>query len=84
MRWKREDLNRVLFDAPVGVVIAERASYTRRGKEDMRLGPTQKLLDRLQALSECKNARVVLAGWDKERKRVDHIGGCELEVAFSP
>ncbi len=84
IRMKREDLSKALFDAPVGIVIAEHGYYNHRGQKFNSMEPTRKLLERMQSSSRCRDARVVLATWDKHKNQIERRGGWELDVAFGP
>jgi hypothetical protein len=84
IKTKSEDPNMGPFAAPVGIVIAEQDYYKYRGQKFNSMEPTRKLLGCLQDTPRCKEARVVLATWDKKNNRIDRVGGWELDGAFSP
>jgi len=79
IRKKRGD-NKLKFGASVGIIIAEPDYYESPGQKLNSMKPTQKLLERLR--KQCKDARVILAKWDKDSNRVDRVGGCDLQDAF--
>jgi hypothetical protein len=81
IKEKRGDAS-MTFVAPVGVVVAKPGYYTAKGQKINSMEPTRKLLKQLQA--QHKDARVVLAKWCKNCKRIDRVDGCELAAAFRP
>jgi hypothetical protein len=70
------------FAAPVGIVIGKPGYYTAKGQKFNSMEPTQRLLNELKARHN--DARIILAKWCKNCKRIDRINGWELETAFGP
>ena len=84
IRKKRADEILIDFSHPVGIVIAEPDYYGHRGQKNNSVEPTLNMLRRLQVSPQGKDARVILATWDKKTNHIERYGGCELDVAFSP
>jgi len=82
IKAKRPEFYSMKFAAPVGIVIAEEAYYTAAGQKCNSVAPTQELLRHLQISQTSKEARVILATWDKMTNRIDRYGGCEIDDVF--